>query len=118
MLEAEISDDEKEEDLYSPSAEVSDESDRNGDTTDQSQKIVSIFVGNLGDTTGPPDIKELFESHGITVDHVDMKICFAFVHCLWVSNLPEIVNSMQGSLFRNRYRMRQLHWNFFALRSM
>jgi hypothetical protein len=35
MLEAEISDDEKEEDLYSPSAEVSDESDRNGDTTDQ-----------------------------------------------------------------------------------
>ena len=99
--EAEMSDDDKEEELYSPSAEVSDESG-NGDVTEQNQKYVSIFVGNLGEATGPPDIKELFESYGITVDHVDMKICFAFVHCLWVTNLQEIVTRMQGSLFRNR----------------
>lgn len=97
-----MSDDDKEEELYSPSAEVSDESGNGEANTEQNQKFVSIFVGNLGDTTGPPDIKELFESYGITVDHVDMKICFAFVHCLWVTNLQEIVTRMQGSLFRNR----------------
>lgn len=117
--EAEMSDDDKEEELYSPSAEVSDESG-NGDATEQNQKFVSIFVGNLGETTGPPDIKELFESYGITVDHVDMKICFAFVHCLWVTNLQEIVTRMQGSLFRNRclhviYALDLATWFFSSL---
>ena len=103
MQEAEISEDDKEEELDSPSAEVSEESERNGDRTEETQRVVSIIVGNLSDGTGPPDIKDLFESYGITVDHVDMKICFAFVLCVWVNNLPEIVNNMQGSLFRHRY---------------
>ena len=103
MHDAEISEDDKEQELNSPSAEVSEESERNGDQIEGKQRVVSIFVGNLSDGTGPTDIKDLFESYGITVDHVDMKICFAFVHCVWVSNLPEIVDNMQGALFRNRY---------------
>ena len=99
--EQEQEDEEEEElNMNSPSAEVSEESERNGE---ENHRVVSIFVGNLSDGTGPPDIKELFESYGITVDHVDMKVCFAFVHCVWVNNLPEIVSNMQGSLFRNRY---------------
>lgn len=105
MHEAEISESDKEEELNSPSAEVSEDCDRGGDLTEDSQRLISIFIGNLSDGTGPPDIKELFESYGITVDRIDMKVCFAFVHCVWVNNLPEIVSNMQGCLFRHRYSL-------------
>lgn len=114
MHDAEISEDDKEQELNSPSAEVSEESERNGDQIEGKQRVVSIFIGNLSDGTGPTDIKDLFESYGITVDHVDMKVCFAFVHCVWVSNLPEIVDNMQGAFFRNRYCkiIRRSDWFF------
>lgn len=103
MTRNDISEGENDEESDSVSAVVSDESDRHGDTQDDGSRIVSIFVGNLADRTGPGDIKNLFESFGIAVDHIDMKVCFAFAHCPWVPNLPEVVNSMQGSLFEHRY---------------
>ena len=82
---------------------VSDECDRNGDIPEDGTKVVSIFVGNLGERTGPCEIKNLFESFGVVVDHIDMKVCFAFVHCPWVSNLADLVLKMQGCLFEHRY---------------
>lgn len=100
MTKNDISDGEQDYEDGNSSVVVSDESDRNGDATG---RAISIFIGNLGDTTGPVEIKNLFESYGVTVGHVDMKICFAFVHCPWMENISEKVEKMQGCLFERRY---------------
>ena len=56
----------------------------------------SIFVGNIPDGLDLQILRDIFESKGVQVLYVEMKMNFAFIHCNFSDTLKEIVADMKG----------------------
>ena len=60
------------------------------------QTRCSIFVGNIPDGLDLQILRDLFESKGVHVLYVEMKMNFAFVHCNFSNTTKDVVADLKG----------------------